>query len=192
MTAAPLSRAYLDRRQRGLDAFGVGDGAGHLVLGNVEIDANQGALAFEGEIFDEQFGHDFLESELVLRKAGIRIAKGMVSPYWLSDDSTLRRLLATALRKCNLWEGVSTTQTKYPWRRSWSQLSVVRGAGRHSIVDSEQMLDLLKLVQIAFATSRFVARTSRSCEKTDVLYQLKLPSMTVASSMMQYLEWIGE
>jgi len=61
------------RRQSCLDPLGVGDGAGGLVLGDVEIDANQRALAFEGKIFDEQFGHDFLDSERVLKKAEIRM-----------------------------------------------------------------------------------------------------------------------
>lgn len=37
----------------------------------------------------------------------------------------LRTHFATASRKWNIREGVSTTQTKYPWRRSRSQLSDV-------------------------------------------------------------------
>ena len=45
-------------------------------------------------------------------------------------------------------EGVSTTQTKYPWRRSRSQLPVVKGWIEGLIINSEQALDLLELVQI--------------------------------------------
>ena len=63
-----LVKGIFDRRQRGLDALGVGDGSGSLVLGDVEIDPDQGALAGEGEIFDEQFGHNFLGNSLRLRK----------------------------------------------------------------------------------------------------------------------------
>jgi hypothetical protein len=87
-----LFQSRLDCRQRGLDTLGVGDGAGHLVLRDVEINANQGALAFEGEIFDEQFGHDFLDSEMVLKKAGIRMENGMVPPYWPQNDSSSEHL----------------------------------------------------------------------------------------------------
>ncbi|KFB70704.1 MAG: hypothetical protein AW09_004194 [Candidatus Accumulibacter phosphatis] len=65
-----MVQSILDRRQGRLDPLGIGDGAGGLVLRDVEIDANQRAFAFEGEIFDEQFGHDFLDSEWVLKKAG--------------------------------------------------------------------------------------------------------------------------
>jgi hypothetical protein len=83
-----LVQGILDRRQCGLDALGVGNGAADFVLGDVEVNADQGALAFEGEIFNEQFGHDFLDSEWVLKKAGIRIENSTGCPCWLHDDSS--------------------------------------------------------------------------------------------------------
>jgi hypothetical protein len=76
-----------DRRQGRFDSLGVGDGASDFVLRDVEIDANQGALAFEGEVFDKQFGHDFLDSKLVLKNAGIRMENGMASPFGLQTGS---------------------------------------------------------------------------------------------------------
>ena len=47
-------------------------------------------------------------------------------------------------------EGVSTTQTKYRWRRFPSQLSLVKWQVQTSVIDSESTLYLLKLVQIRF------------------------------------------
>jgi hypothetical protein len=122
-----MVQSILDRRQGRLDPLGVGDGAGGLVLRDVEIDANQRALAFEGEIFDEQFGHDFLDSEWVLKKAGCgkkpawngMEAKQGQQRQGVWSGRTIRQQSpfdATALRKCKLREGVSDTQTKYPWR----------------------------------------------------------------------------
>ena len=51
-------QSELDRWNRGGDASGVGDGAGDLVLGDVEVDAHEYALAREGEVADGlKIGH---------------------------------------------------------------------------------------------------------------------------------------
>ena len=54
---AALVERVFDRRQRGLDALGVGDGAGDFVLRHVEIHADEGAFALQFDIFNKQFGH---------------------------------------------------------------------------------------------------------------------------------------
>ena len=52
-----LFERVFDGGQSGFDALGVGDGAGGLVLRDVEIHANEGALALQVEIFDKKFCH---------------------------------------------------------------------------------------------------------------------------------------
>jgi hypothetical protein len=46
-----------DRRQCGDDPLVVGDGAGFLVLGNVEIHAHQHAFSGKVEVANTQLGH---------------------------------------------------------------------------------------------------------------------------------------
>ena len=52
-----LVERVADGGQRGFNALGVGDCTGDFVLRDVEIHANQGTLALQIEIFNEQFGH---------------------------------------------------------------------------------------------------------------------------------------
>jgi hypothetical protein len=49
----------------GGDARGVGDGAGHLVLRDIKIDAHEHAFAAKGEVTDGfEFGHDVSRKKL--------------------------------------------------------------------------------------------------------------------------------
>ena len=63
-------QSIFNRRQRGFDAFGIGDRAGDFVLRHVEIHADEGAFAFQFDIFNKQFSHKIKSAFGLPRKQG--------------------------------------------------------------------------------------------------------------------------
>ena len=55
----PFIQSVLNRRQRGGNALGIGDGTGLLVLRNIEVHTHKNAFAFYGNVFDGFFHSGF-------------------------------------------------------------------------------------------------------------------------------------